>query len=470
VAIAAAGRARHYARLLEHLPAGVVHLAEGRLAMNRAAEEITGYGRDDLPTLDAWFAALFGGRAREQRQLYQDDREGGFRKRRSRTLAIRRKDGSERHVEFAACRFGDAEVWLMYDATDRYHAEEALRDREDFLRSVLEMAADAIITIDAAGCIESFNPAAQRMFGYTAAEVIGQNVRLLMPPPYRDEHDGYVARYLETREARIIGFGREVVGLRKDGSTFPMDLAVSEVKPHQRFAGIIRDIGPRVALERRLAERSDEERASLARELHDEMGGAVTGIGVMAQALESKLQKEGSPLARRAGELVKGITGLHTKLRALTSGLMPVEELPEGLMVALRGLAEDCARTRGSRCRIVCDPPVLLDDVTVATHLFRIAQEAVSNALRHGKAKHINIELTRDRDALTLVVTDDGLGFGKLAVNHRGLGLRSMQHRAKALRGSVTLERGARGGTVVTCRVPLGDGARGGAGDGRRPG
>lgn len=115
------------------------------------------------------------------------------------------------------------------------------------LAAVLEAAVDAIISIDSHGAVQVMNPAAERLFGYAAAEVVGQNVKLLMPQPFRDEHDGYIARYLKTGERRIIGVGREALGLRKDGSTFPMELAVAEAKlgAESIFVGIIRDITER---------------------------------------------------------------------------------------------------------------------------------------------------------------------------------------------------------------------------------
>jgi two-component system sensor kinase FixL len=113
--------------------------------------------------------------------------------------------------------------------------------------AILDTAVDGIIIIDASGIIESFNAAAERLFGYVAAEVVGQNIRILMPSPYREEHDGYMTRYLHTGERKIIGIGREVVGQRKDGTTFPMDLAVSEVRLRDRrvFTGFVRDITQR---------------------------------------------------------------------------------------------------------------------------------------------------------------------------------------------------------------------------------
>ncbi len=138
------------------------------------------------------------------------------------------------------------------NAAARRRAERNLRDSEERNRSVLESAVDGIITIDARGRIETFNPAAEEMFGYRAGEVVGNNIKMLMPEPYRGEHDGYLKNFMDTGDAKIIGTGREVTGLRKDGGRFPMELAVSEMKVagKRMFTGIVRDISERKKAEK----------------------------------------------------------------------------------------------------------------------------------------------------------------------------------------------------------------------------
>src|ERR1043165_3054717 len=139
---------------------------------------------------------------------------------------------------------------------------EGSTSQEGPWRSIIRSAVDGIVLIDGRGRIEAFNPAAERMFGYAEAEMIGKNVNILMPSPYHEEHDGYMARYLTTGEKKIIGIGRQVTGLRRDGSTFPLWLSVGEmqVNGERRFTGILADLSVRVRMEEQ-----HREQTSLAR-------------------------------------------------------------------------------------------------------------------------------------------------------------------------------------------------------------
>ena len=143
---------------------------------------------------------------------------------------------------------------MLHDLTKRARLEGELGASEARWRAVVDSAVDAIIVIDAHGRVEAFNPAAERLFGYSAAEVCGQNVDMLMPSPYREEHDTYLSRYLATGRAKIIGKGREVQGRRKDGTTFPLHLSVGQMtmQGERKFTGILHDLTDRVQMEARL--------------------------------------------------------------------------------------------------------------------------------------------------------------------------------------------------------------------------
>ncbi len=174
----------------------------------------------------------------------------------------------------------------------RIRAVESTRDalaREAHLKSILDTVPEAMIVIDERGIMQSFSSAAERLFGYAPAEVIGKNIKLLMPSPYRENHDGYLERYLRTGERRIIGIGRVVVGERKDGSTFPMELAVGEMRSsNQRFfTGFIRDLTERQQTEARLQELQSE-LVHISR---------LTAMGEMASALAHELNQPLSAIA-----------------------------------------------------------------------------------------------------------------------------------------------------------------------------
>ncbi len=168
-----------------------------------------------------------------------------------------RPDGSRVPVECSALVVagpaGRRVLAICKDMSRQRAADREVSDLDARLAAFLETAVDGIVTIDVAGTIETFNPAAERMFGYGAAEVIGRNIKTLMPPPYHDEHDGYLRRYAETGERHIIGVGREVLGLRKDGSVFPLNLSVAEMRidGQRKFSGLLHDLTDRKQLEGR---------------------------------------------------------------------------------------------------------------------------------------------------------------------------------------------------------------------------
>jgi two-component system, LuxR family, sensor kinase FixL len=163
---------------------------------------------------------------------------------------------------------------LARDKTQRNIIEEKLRESEARYRSIVETTVDAIITINEKALVRTFNQAAEKLFQYQANEVIGQNVNMLMPEPYKKEHDDYMHNYLQTGRRKIIGIGREVTGKRKDGSTFPMYLAVSEVKLRDQriFTGIVRDISEQRRLESEVLRTSEYERRRIGQDLHDGLG------------------------------------------------------------------------------------------------------------------------------------------------------------------------------------------------------
>jgi PAS domain S-box-containing protein len=337
--------------------------------------------------------------------------------------------------------------------------ESALQESEARMRAILQTAVDAIITIEEHGIIESVNPAAEELFGYKAAELIGQNVKVLMPSPYREEHDGYLANYCRTGRAKIIGIGREVVGQRRNGTLFPMDLAVSEVRfgDKRLFTGFVRDLTDRKSLEQEVIHISDREQRRIGQDLHDGLGAHLTGIELMTRGLQQKLAGKSKREAARAADIAAHVREAIGQTRSLARGLSPVVHEAEGLRSALQDLAGNTGKMFCITCQFECDPPVLIADYSVATHLFRIAQEAVSNAIKHGKAKQVIIRLSAAGPKIVLMVKDNGLGLAKDLTQTKGMGLRIMHYRASLIGGTLAVQRDLDGGTSVVCSVQAGD-------------
>jgi PAS domain S-box-containing protein len=335
-------------------------------------------------------------------------------------------------------------------------AAAALRDSEERLRAILETAVEGIITIDERGAIESFNQAAEKIFGYRAREVIGKNVSVLMPSPHHEAHDSYLANYRRTGHAKIIGIGRETVGRRKDGAIFPMDLSVSEVRLANRriFTGFARDITERKRLEREILEISDREQRRIGHDLHDGLCQHLAGIELMSQVLEQKLTPQSKDAAKRASDIAKYVREAIGQTRSLARGLSPVTLESEGLTSALHELAVNAEKLFNVKCHFEGDSQVSVNNHAMATHLFRLAQEAVSNAIKHGKAGQISIHLKADPGRIYLAVNDNGKGFPKKSPKFKGMGLRIMQFRTGIIGGILTIERNADGGTSVICSAP----------------
>ena len=382
------------------------------------------------------------------------------------------------------------------------HARFALDDtRHDLEESraralaVFETTVDGVITIDTRGRIETFNAGAERIFEYTAEQVVGRNVHVLMPEPYHSEHDGYIENYRTTGVRRIIGIGREVVGRRKSGATFPMDLAVSEVllpSGGRIFTGLVRDISERRQLEREVLRIAEAERRRIGQDLHDGLGQQLTAVGLFLRGAAKTLAAEGSAVAGEIERLVGVVDEADAQARSLARSLVPVELEQNGLEAALGRLAERSsvlygvevsAETTGSG---PAEAAALTGDA--ASNLYWIAQEAISNAVQHGRASCIAVVLVRGADQLRLRVEDDGVGVeaalrrggvlepaeGDAPVERgetdgvqrsvsaparpadpRGMGLRIMHYRAHLAGGALEIRPGAQGGTVVTCTVPL---------------
>src|SRR6266516_1259743 len=379
---------------------------------------------------------------------------------------------------------------------NRIQAATSTRDalaREAHLTSILDTVPEAMIVIDEDGNVRSFSSAAERLFGYAAPEVVGKNIKMLMPLPYRENHDDYLRRYLRTGERRIIGIGRLVIGERKDGSTFPMELAVGEMRSGDRhfFTGFIRDITQRQASEARLQELQSElvhvsrltamgEMASaLAHELNQPLLAIVGFMKGSRRLLENSVEEQSGVLreamdkaadqALRAGQIIRRLrefVGRGDSERRVESVKRLIEEASA---LALVG-----TKDQGVRVRFQFDPAVdlvLVDKVQIQQVLLNLLRNAVE-AMEASQRRELVVSMAAaDDDMVAVSVADTGAGiapelmsqlFQPFVTNKRhgmGVGLSICRTIVEAHGGQIMVEPNPMGGTIFrfTLRAATGE-------------
>jgi len=283
-------------------------------------------------------------------------------------------------------------------------------------------------------------------------EMVGRPMLLIFPPDRVGEEGEILARI--ARGDSVDHF--ETVRVRKDGRHIDVSVTISPVKDHQgRIIGaskIARDISDRRRLEQAVEAAAEAERARLARELHDGLGQQLGGLLFLMKGLERDLQAAGAPQAETARQLGQELTTALTQARTLSHELYAVPPQPDGLVQALENLAERMAAC-GMKCVFSGDTALLVHNPAAASHLYRIAQEAVQNALKHSHGSRIDLQLAQTPADLELRVRDNGLSFNRQTPS-RGLGLQTMEHRARLIGGRLSVQTHREGGLEVVCSVP----------------
>lgn len=332
---------------------------------------------------------------------------------------VRNEDGKITHF-----------IAVKQDISDRKEAEAALRHSESRIRNIVNTAVDGIITANDRGIIKSFNPAAEKLFGYTEEEVIGKNLNTLMPSPYREEHDTYLANYRNTGNRKVIGKGREAVARRKDGTTFPMDLAVSEMRlgEERMFTGIIRDITERKLAEEELlkakeaAEKANKAKSEFLVNMSHEIRTPMNSIMGFTQLL---LDEE---LSASQQEMVETVKGSAERLLRLIDEILDLskieadsivlEEVPftldslvlEAIQMVRPGVAEKAVEIRydmGEGSQWVMGDP---------TRVRQVLLNLLANAYKFTEQGEIlttvkTLEKTKDRVLMEVAVSDTGIGI-----------------------------------------------------------
>ncbi|HHJ36679.1 MAG TPA: PAS domain S-box protein [Gammaproteobacteria bacterium] len=332
---------------------------------------------------------------------------------------------------------------------------QKIEQQAETFHTLAKTAHEAIFLIDINGMIQFVNPAAETLFGYTAKELLGSNIRKLMPTPHGEKHDDYINNYLRTGIKKIIGSGRQLLGQHKDGSQFPIYLSIGEIQLEHThlFAGLIMDLSTQQRLQREILAIPAREQQRIGEELHDGLGQQLTGLSMLAQSL---LNKASRPEHELASQLASGLHEALTQVRALSRGLIPVQIYADGFMISLKEITEGIEQQSHIPIKLQIDDEVLLFDDATATHLYRIVQESLNNAIKHADASHIDVSLKIEQDYGILEITDDGIGIPLDLQNSTGLGLNIMRHRCGLFNGEITINPAGDRGTRVCCRFPIG--------------
>jgi PAS domain S-box-containing protein len=364
------------------------------------------------------------------------------------------KDGTHYWVDTTIVPFLNQEgkprqyVAIRADITDRKRAEETLARQA----AIIESSDDAIISKTLAGVITGWNRGAEKIFGYSAREAVGQPMLMLFPSERVAEEADILARI--ARGEGVDHF--ETTRVRKDGRRIEVSVTISPIRDGAgRIVGaskIARDISERKKLELALAAATEQERARIARELHDGLGQQLGGLRFLMDGLRRDLQAANSPQAETARQLAGEIATALTQARTLSHELYSVPPSPDGLQQALENLAER-ASERGIDCVFAGETSVLMRNQAIASHLYRIAQEAVHNALKHSRAKRIELQLVRQPAGVELRIIDNGIGL-PVRPGSRGLGLHTMEQRARLVGGRLAMRNQPHGGVAIICSVP----------------
>jgi len=368
----------------------------------------------------------------------------------------------------------------------RDRAKAGSQSDNSLFDALIAFAVDGIMVIDERGIVRVYNDACERLFGYSAAEVIGHNVKMLMPEPYHSEHDGYLAHYVSTGEKHIIGIGREVFGRRKEGSTFPINLSVGEgeVRGDRIFIGIITDISERVSRERRIQELQTEMQhasrltdigqvsASIAHELNQPLTAilnyANTGLDIAAEKKVPELQSVFAKVAEqasRAGNIIRRVRAFVEKREPNRT----VEDIVRIVDEAIR-LGQLNAPERQIKLRVSVEhdvPAVLVDRVQIQQVLINLMKNAVE-AMEDSPKRNLTITIVRELPATVQVsIADTGAGisdematrlfqpFVTTKSKGMGMGLNICRGIIESHGGRLWLDADPSGGAVFHFNIPV---------------
>ena len=389
-----------------------------------------------------------------------------------------RADGEEFPIEASISQHeeGGRKLYtvILRDVTDRVRNERLLARSEARLRGILDSAMDAIITVDSRQHIVLFNRAAEDVFGCPRDQAIGAPLAWFIPERFRHAHSGLVQRFgdIGASSRRMGGGQRIVMGLRRNGEEFPLDASISHIveEGEHFFTVILRDVTERVQNEEALRESREEirnlalaasavreqEKSRIARELHDELGQALTALKIDVTWLREHLRGGPDSMLAKLTSMQVLLDGTVAAARRISSDLRPLMLDDLGLVAACEWLAHNFQQRTGTPCELVLGRGELDLRDPYATAVFRVMQESLTNVAKHAEASQVEATLERSGETVTLTVRDNGRGFDTSAPRKQGsYGMVGLRERAYLLGGDIHIESAPGQGTLVEMRIPV---------------
>ncbi|HVO88479.1 MAG TPA: PAS domain-containing sensor histidine kinase, partial [Casimicrobiaceae bacterium] len=341
------------------------------------------------------------------------------------------------------------------------------------MRGILESAMDAIITVDDQQRVVVFNTAAEKMFGWSREEAIGQPLGSFIPARFQKAHVGHVQKFGITNvSSRRMATARVVTGMRRDGHEFPIDASISQLRQQGRlfYTVILRDVSELVRAEAAVRASKDElqelasaassalerEKSRIARELHDELAQSLTTLKMDISLIRVTQPDPDDELLERLAKMEQQIDVTIKSMRRIAADLRPLTLDDLGLVPAVEALVNNFAQHSGIECELaVSQPEYELSDAQ-ATAVFRTVQEALTNIVKHSKARRVEVVIEQNEGDLMVTITDDGVGFATEAPRrHNAYGLLGLRERAYLLGGDASIESAPGRGTSIGVRFPL---------------
>lgn len=322
---------------------------------------------------------------------------------------------------------------------------EALQQSEDFNQALLHTLTDLIFELRKDGLVVSFHAPTDNDFHLAPETVIGKRVMDLVTSQVAQVAMHYLEKAFRTGQPQKFVSQYLLPGRLRH---FEVRIAL---RGSSTAIAVVRDVTDRESLEREVIENSNRVQMRIGQDIHDGLGQHLTGITFLSRALEKALSAKSLPEANEAAEISRLVIEALAQTRNLARGLFPVDVETTSICQSLRELARTVEQMFNIFCTVECSSDLIITHRGISTHLFRLAQEATNNAVKHGRAQRVSILLGSNGSQAILRITDDGVGFPPASERKTGLGLRIMSYRAQKIGGTLDIQPGQHGGTVVTC-------------------